>query len=190
MVHLVRLIIDFIQRHWELFIGAILLPVFLFTLQRQAEKKRQRIEGRQYYRKAVKVFDQAHRLAQRASPPREGSDSMDLYEDVIDLCWDALDLHYREAEVYFLMGRAYYEKEQRRDALMAFQMALRENHYHYEARYNLAQTYVDLRDDRQAVQEFERVALLKADDEKTLKLKHGAKEWLELLADCRNAPGS
>jgi len=186
MKELSHLITGFVQRHWELLIGAILVPIVLFWLQRQGEKKRQRIEGRQYYREASKTFRQAEQTTgvQSDGVDSESGDEKnpdELYDEVINFCNDALDLGYREAEVYLLMGRTYRKQERQDKALTAFQMAVKRNKSHIEARYELGIAYEDLQNYKRAISEFQRILRLTPTDNKTRAMQKYAGERLQQI---------
>jgi len=109
--------------------------------------------------KSQTVFKQAEK-----SSLRDKDSALELYDEVIALCRDAIDLHYERAKLYFLIGRACYELEDKENARQAFESALAFETDSTHIRYELALTCVDLEDDNAAVREFERLLLLKQYD--------------------------
>jgi tetratricopeptide (TPR) repeat protein len=158
---------------------AILLTIRYQRRDQRREKKRQWMEGRQYYRKAKAAVKRAEK--EPSADEEDALEAEDYYEEAIGFCDDAIYLGFKKVEVYCLKANACQKLYRNKEALEAFQSAVKCDGSSLKARYGLARIYVDLQKDEQARHEFKHVLRLKPKDEKE-RIQHGyAEDWLESL---------
>ena len=190
MEHLIRLVAEFFQSRWEPLVAvagllvSVLVLLYQVLYQRREEKRKRRTEGRQLYREAVKIFEQAQNgipFDPETSERILDADEGDLLGEVVGLCQDALDAHFSEPKVYFLIRQALYRQDRWAEARVAYQKAVKRNKSYLKARYELAVTCEDIGEIREAESEYKKVLLMRASSERERKLQERAEERLEDL---------
>jgi tetratricopeptide (TPR) repeat protein len=160
-------------------LAAVAVSLFVFLHKRYWERKRQWMEGRQFFRKAEALFQKTRRECQNGSTVGEGDEwEIDPYTEVLDLCQDAESLGFKESDLYYLLGLIYLEQERVGKAIEFLQTAVSRNASNIAPRYELALIYVDSQKDSKAKLELEAILRLDPESRKGRELQDKAREWL------------